>query len=213
VAQSAAAAVALPAAGDLGPVVVTEGARALERAAAISREAAHAAMRETRLAPDFTALVLGIAAWAEGSRRDPAALGDATLGHRLRAVAPDLLGRLAHSARRPGRHIGRLDDAELHRVRKSLGVLRYAADDLRSIYRGKAVGSFAKGCKVVQDQLGTINDAATAGVLAAGLAAEPGEVGSALGVPDEWLQAGSAAAKDGLVGAWRDFTDAREFWR
>jgi CHAD domain-containing protein len=135
--------------------------------ATAQRQAAHQRFTQEAQAPPFTALILGLAAWAAG---EPRLLGDAALEQPIEDLAPRLLGRLAHKVERRGRHIEEGSDAERHALRKSLKKLRYGIDYLQALYPSKQVESFLRRCKKLQQVLGDINDTVTATGLADRLA-------------------------------------------
>jgi triphosphatase len=126
------------------------------------REAAHVHFAEEVLAPPFTALVLGLAAWIADADR----LGDAALRRPIEALYPRLLDRLAGKVGRRGRRIRHRSDSERHALRKSLKKLRYGIDYLETVLPRKAAKSYLRKCKKVQGILGDINDAVTAVALA-----------------------------------------------
>jgi CHAD domain-containing protein len=132
---------------------------------------------------------------------------------RLADVAAKLLDRMARKVAKRGRHIGRLSEADLHRVRKSLKKLRYASDNLAGLYRPKKVKAFRKQCKDLQDRLGTVNDAVVAVALAKSLV----PCGQSDRIPavrtlSGWSQKRLHKAKHRLSGAWAEFRDAPPFW-
>jgi triphosphatase len=88
--------------------------RDLNMAAKIEREVAHAAVVRAVRGQDFTALVLGLAVWAEAGAVQPCALGDERMGERLGCLAPLLLDCVASKAKKRGRHAGRLSMEKLH---------------------------------------------------------------------------------------------------
>jgi CHAD domain-containing protein len=86
-------------------------------------------------------------------------------------VAPALLDRRFAKVAKRGRKIRTLGHEALHELRKDLKKLRYAADILNPIYPGKKVAAYIKTLKQLQDQFGSLNDAAMAEAYLTGAAA------------------------------------------
>jgi inorganic triphosphatase YgiF len=139
-------------------------AAALAGPAARSREAAHASIQQTLQSPRYTTLILTLGAcieaecWSE--TRDPAMRRLVT--QPLVEVVPDWLERLAHKARKAGRHIAKADAKNRHKLRKALKRLRYASHFLCGLYRQKQVDRYLTQLSKLQDILGGLNDLATA---------------------------------------------------
>lgn len=94
----------------------------------------------------------------------------------VRQLAADQLERRWRKIARRGGDLTRLTEEELHRLRIDVKKVRYAAEFLSSLYRGKPVAtrrdSFVAALKALQERLGEINDAWTAQQQAAQLAPE-----------------------------------------
>ena len=86
----------------------------------------------------------------------------ARLAQPVSELAPKLLDKRYAKVMKKGRRIRKLEAEELHELRKELKKLRYTADVLDSIYPGKKVKSYIKALKALQDQFGSLNDAAMA---------------------------------------------------
>ena len=178
------------------------------------RKAAHGSLVAEIEAPAFTALVLGIAAWAEDGRTQFGLLGAASLDEALAELAPDLLDRLARKVARRGRHIGKRPEAELHALRKSLKKLRYGIDYLASLYPHKAVHAYLRGCKDLQQSLGAINDTVSATTLADRLSGNGRpDLAPAVGALAAHLLQRREAARDKLGKRWKAFGAAPRFWK
>jgi inorganic triphosphatase YgiF len=187
--------------------------RLLGAAAAARREAAHTAVRIELASAGFTGLVLGLAAWVDEGAATPALLGDAVLGQRVETIAPALLDRLADSVAKRGRHLGRASGEDLHRLRKALKKLRYGVEFLEGVYRHRSVRWYLNSCKVLQEQLGTVNDAAMTGHLAERLAAD-GTAGLAVAVAAlaAWGGARGETAVGHVPKLWKAFTAEPRPW-
>jgi triphosphatase len=139
-------------------------AAALAGPAARSREAAHASIQQTLQSPRYTTLILTLGACIEAEcwskTRDPAVRRLVT--QPLVEVVPDWLERLAHKARKTGRHIAKADAKNRHKLRKALKRLRYASHFLCGLYRQKQVDRYLTQLSKLQDILGGLNDLATA---------------------------------------------------
>ncbi len=131
-----------------------------------AREAAYAGMTRTLHAPEARLLPLDVAEWlAAGAwRHDPATA--ALRETPLRAFAADALDRLRRKADRHGRHLAALEPEARHRLRKDVKKLRYAVEFLGGLFdkpgetrRRKA---FGKALARLQEDLGALNDHATA---------------------------------------------------
>ena len=172
------------------------------------RRAAHRRVEEELGRPALTHLVLGLAAWAE----EPAALsgkaGEGTMDEPLLDLAPELVELLARKARRRGRHIRRRSETELHELRKALKKLRYGIEFVASLHKARRVSSYLRHCKLLQEKLGALNDAAVAATLAGHLAQrDPALAPAALAV-SAWADTRRAEAHHNLRKAWRAFRDA-----
>lgn len=182
----------------------------LADAAEEQRRAALQRLRQVFAAPEFTRLILDIAAWAEGDALIP----DATISKaKLADLAPPLLDRLARKVRKRGRHIRKLSLPELHDVRKSMKKLRYAADDLAPLFKKKRVKAFRKHCTDMQDELGSANDAVMAATLSAALNTDGApRRAEATVATTAWAQRKQRKALHRLPRGWSEFREATPFW-
>jgi len=182
--------------------------------AQMRRDAAHAEFVRALDDPAFTALVLGLAAWAEDGCAHDRLAGDKALRRPLARIAPKLLDRLYRKVERRGGDVEKLGDQELHALRKSLKKLRYGVEYLASLYPQKAVKAYVKRCKALQKSLGAINDAATAIRLAEGLS-EGGraDLAGAVGALARSVDRPKRKAMKSLSKKWRAFDDEPRFWR
>ena len=131
----------------------------LNLVAEVARQFAHAALADALREHDFTALVLGLAIWAEGGMAQPSTLGDDRMSERLGTLAPSLLDRAAGKARQRGRHVGRLSVTKRHALRKSLKKLCFDVESLAGLYRRRAVKTYGSRCEALEKILGLANDA------------------------------------------------------
>ncbi len=84
----------------------------------------------------------------------------------LGELADRLLEKRFRTARKLGRGFNDLAPEGRHRLRIALKKMRYAADSFERIYDGKAVGRYVSRLQDLQDDLGLLNDIATAERLA-----------------------------------------------
>jgi len=184
----------------------------LRQPAEACREAAYRAVTQAIGAPDFTALVLGLAAWAEQGCTAANLLGDHALHRPISRLCPDLLDRLADKVEHRGRHIDDGSDADRHALRKSLKKLRYASDYVAGAYPRKAVESYLHRCKKLQQTLGDISDTVAATGLAERLAERHTDLAPALSALACLLTARRQDALHDLPRRWRKFQHEQRFW-
>jgi CHAD domain-containing protein len=111
-------------------------------------------------------MVLELAAWAEEGGNEPDRLGRAKLKQKLKDRAPRWLDRLARKVEARGKGISRANNAQLHKLRKSIKKLRYGIEFTESLWPRKKFRLYQKRCKALQDTLGLINDSSTSVALA-----------------------------------------------
>lgn len=122
--------------------------------------------------------------------------------------AATALARFRRKVRKDGANITKIDDETRHEVRKDAKKLRYAVDFFDPLFaKRKSRKKFVGALKDLQEQLGTLNDMATAPQLLAdlGIASDPAApslLGHARRKP---LLRAAAAAYDDLV-------EAKRFW-
>ncbi len=185
--------------------------RLLDKAVEAERAASHRRLGNEFARPALTGLALGLAAWTE----DEAGVLDGKAMHkRLSDLAPELLDRVAGKVIKGGRHIGRHSGKKLHTIRKSLKKLRYSVDYLAGLYSHKAVKSYLKRCKDLQELLGQINDAAMAVTLVKKLSHDRHlDLARAVGTLEKWSEKRHHKALRRLPDAWGEFRAASPFWK
>lgn len=147
----------------------------LRQPAEAERTTAHTRVTAELDAPLLTATVLGLAQ-AEPTSEAP-----------LAGRVSDLLARLDRKVRHRGRHVAKLNDEGLHRLRKSLKKLRYGVEFLAPLLPEKKAAHWLHRCRALLKQLGAFND----GVVAVGLAEQLGgerkpELAPAVAALAEW---------------------------
>ncbi len=185
----------------------------LNLVAEVERQFAHATVADTVRGHDFTAMVLGLAIWAEAGVTRPSALGDDRMGKRLRTLAPSLLDRAAGKVKQRGRHADRLSAAKRHGLRKSLKKLLFDVESLAGLYRPRVVKIYCGRCDALEEILGTANDAVVTQRLARTLvtAIRP-DLAMPAGVLTRWSERQGRKALQGLKAALKDFRATPMFW-
>ncbi len=126
------------------------------------------------------ALMLDLVEWTalEDGQRGPEC--EAIAKRSAHEFAARALDRCRRKVKRGGRDLEQLDDAARHEVRKDAKKLRYAAEFFASLYPGKQekrrCKAFIAALEQLQDELGSLNDLATAPRLLEqlGVADDPG---------------------------------------
>ena len=190
-----------------------EKLRGLDLAGEAARQIAHAAVADALQGHDFTAMVLGLAGWAEAGLTQPSTLGDENMGKRLATLAPALLDRAAGRAVLRSQHASRLSPVERHDLRKSLKKLRHDAESLGGLYRTRAVRSYRARCEALEQILGAANDAAVTQRLVHTLASDSrSDLAKPADILTQWSEQRSHMALHGFKAALRDFQAAPTFW-
>lgn len=138
------------------------GGKTLGSAVGAARKKAHAKAAAAVGSGRFRDLVLELTAWIETGDW----LSDETR-ERLRETpaigfAKDALSLRRRKLKRQGADLANLDDEGRHRVRISAKKLRYAAEAFATLFDEDRTRRYVKRIKVLQDQLGSMNDAAVA---------------------------------------------------
>jgi inorganic triphosphatase YgiF len=184
----------------------------LGRVAECERQLAHRMVADAVKGSAFSALVLGIALWAETGLTKPHALGE-HMHNRLGRIAPTLLDRIHRRARRKARHVSHLTPPDLHSLRKSLKRVRYDTQSFNSLFTGRAVKVYREGCKGVLEILGAINDAAMTRRLARTLSKDSWpNLAAAEAALERWNRRRVAKSKSRLKAAVKTFKRAPVFW-
>jgi triphosphatase len=119
------------------------------------------------------------------------------------------LQRWQRRAVRAAKHYAELNDMERHALRKRVKRLRYAAEFVASLYRGKAVARYLKILEPVQDCLGRYNDRCV------GLETYRKVVGDD---PRAWFAIGWLTARRDVLlaesaAALKEFAHCKPFWK
>jgi inorganic triphosphatase YgiF len=137
------------------------GLEALSPALNAAREHARADVGEAVASVRFRDLLIEVTAWVE--------TGDWLAGKAARAPARDFAAKSLQKRRRKlisdGRGLAHASDHERHQVRIDAKKLRYAAEGFESLFGRKSARRFIDHLKSLQDELGALNDLATAETL------------------------------------------------
>lgn len=124
----------------------------------------------------------------------------------------ECLERLYRKLRKHGRHLAALPAHDRHLVRIELKKLRYAAEFFGGLYesRGK-VKAFNRAAAGLQEELGKLNDMATAESLAVKLQGGLPDAQRALGIVLGWTAHAALGEPRALNAAWEEFKSAKLF--
>lgn len=177
-----------------------------------ARRAAYGRVDAVLASPRTRTLILDLAQWIESGawlaatdtrevRRQPA-----------REFAEAAIDRFRRKVKKDGRHVAEVDDQARHKVRRDAKKLRYAADFFASLFEGKHARRrytrFVVMLEALQDQLGALNDLATAPHLLSRLGLMDERDAATLFYPDS-----KQALLDTAEEAYHAFVDAKHFWR
>lgn len=129
-------------------------------------------------------------------------------GERARRAIPPRLEKLFGQVSRDGRRFASLREAQQHRLRKRLKRLRYLAEFLGPVFRGRELARFLKAIAPAQDALGRYNDGLVAQRLLQEAASE--QPGAALAL--EWLQARRPEELQACRKTLRELAKVHRFW-
>lgn len=200
------------AAGLADPAIATLGHRA-----ATVRDRARDGLLAALCDGTATDRLLALEAWLE----DLSAQGEThrtaarePLGH----LAAGLLDRRHKAVTKAGRNFADSDLAQRHAVRLAVKKLRYACDFFHSLYPAKRAKPYRKALKALQEDLGRLQDAATATRLVESLDADAKgaarlPLARAGGRVVGWLGHKIACHDDALVADWQRFKRTEPFWR
>lgn len=176
-----------------------------------AREAAYSRVGDTLGSPKTRGLMLDLAELAADVRStDAASTENAAQNGSAAAFAVTTLDRLRRKLRENGRDLVRADDEKRHEVRKAAKRLRYAAEFFASLFPRKRqkrrYKRFVAALAGLQDQLGTLNDLATAPHVL-GMIGVPSGVAARALLTDNKSKLLSLAED-----AFEEFFDTSRFW-
>jgi triphosphatase len=177
------------------------------------RHTAHDAFIHECQGHKFTATALELAAWAEDGRDEPDRLGRAKLARPLKDLTPRWLDRLARQVEARGQDISRANNAELHKLRKSIKKLRYGIEFTESLLPRKKSRRYQKSCKALLDTLGLINDSSTSIQLARTLRRDrKSDLRPAIFALARHQHKLQQSGLDELAKSWKAFRREARFW-
>jgi inorganic triphosphatase YgiF len=193
---------------------------ALAEVAERERVLGYEVAREAIRSPRHTDLVLRLSAWLDGrgwrEGTDAEAMG--ALDAPVRALASRLLHKQRKRALKRGRKFETLSAAERHRVRIALKRVRYSVEFFASLYPGRRLETFLEKLRALQDDLGHLNDVATAQTMLNSIQAKAprGRAGldlqRAAGLVLGWHIRGKADLEPKLIEDWHAMRRAKPFW-
>ena len=132
----------------------------------VAREAAYDRVCEVLSSPRVRLLMLDFAEWAAGDTWASSFDGDADRDQFARDFAIKTLNRFRRKVKKDGRHLADVNDEVRHELRKDAKKLRYAAEFFASLFESKGekrrYKRFGRALQALQEQLGSLNDLATA---------------------------------------------------
>ncbi len=190
------------------------GFTALEAQSAAHREAGHRQARALLDDPATTRFllmaeaVIAKRAW----RGNLPAESLPILAAPARDFGAECLEHLYRKVRKRGRHLAALPAHDRHQLRIKLKKLRYAAEFFGPLFAPRRrVKAFNAATAALQEELGKLNDMATAKALALNLKADEPEVVRALGIVLGWTAQAEQGEPRALSAAWEDFEKAKLF--
>jgi CHAD domain-containing protein len=186
---------------------------------------AHAdAARSAVSSPRYTTLLLTLGQsfarddldglWRSEARAAPDAAAQ-KLAVSVDEFAASVLDKRHRRLRKRGAGVPDAPAAERHRVRIDAKKLRYAAEFFASLYPPKSMRRYVGALEDLQDVLGALNDAAVGErLLREAAAAQPEPVAPRVeGLVRGWIAATARHELARYPRAWREFDDAKPFWR
>jgi CHAD domain-containing protein len=138
------------------------------------------------------------------------------VGGRLDAFGRLVLAKRHAKVEQRGRHLGRLDRKDLHKLRIAIKKLRYAAAFLQPAFASTKAKPYIEATVRLQGALGTLNDRAVAAQMLddIAVAARPTEpVEGPLRQLAKQAATGGKRRRHKLERSWRKFSKAERFWR
>ena len=185
---------------------------ALHARVAAAREAAYDRVDEVIASARARGLLLDLAEWIARGDWLEAPETQGARDQSARSFAAAALDRLRRKVKRGGRDLAHADDETRHELRKDAKKLRYGAEFLAGVFATKPerrrYKKFVHALELLQDELGTLNDLATAP-----------ETLQELGLADDpeaarLMDAGKRKALlESAAEAHEELIDAKRFWR
>ena len=183
----------------------------LLRAASRQREVGYAGLDDYLASPAFRHLTVDLAAAAILAPWQRIPDADPLLQAATAPFAAAVLARRLKRVRRRARGLATLPIDALHELRKDCKRLRYTAEFFAPAFPAKHTRPFLRRLSMLQEELGTLNDSATAGLLLAQLG-RSGR-GYAGGLVDGMAAAAALPARARIEANWRRFKHVDPFWK
>lgn len=178
------------------------------------RATGYAAVRALLADPATSTFLLSLELFLtrHGWRNGLAADGLASLGAPAQDFAAGNLTRLHRKLRKHGRHLARAGMAEKHRARIELKKLRYTAELFGGLFEGRGkIRGYTRAAAALQEELGLLNDLATAQTLLARLNGSPPALARAIGIAHGWCAHAANADTKELHRLWKHFMESKPF--
>ncbi len=178
------------------------------------RRVCHDELRAYLLSAEFRRLGIELACLA-ASQEWQVSLGEA---EQIELAAPldefigRVLGKRLKRLVQADGDVAHLAPSDLHVIRLRAKRLRYAAEIFAPLYPGKSAQRYIRRLTRLQDQLGTLNDAAVAGSLLADLGANGGSHAYATGLVLGFVGARSRRTREKIDKQWEKFERLTPFW-
>ncbi len=206
--------VALLAQGPAGEFAEEPGFAGLLAQSAAAREAGYAAVRSLLADPATTRFLLEAEAFLarHGWRNALAVEALTSLAAPAKNFAATSLTRLQHKLRKRGKHIMRANSLQLHQLRIELKKLRYATELFGGLFEARGrVRAYTQAAAQLQEELGLLNDLATARELLARLEQASLDEARAAGIVLGWCAKAASAGAAKLGKRWREFNARKSF--
>jgi inorganic triphosphatase YgiF len=176
------------------------------------RSAAHAGVRALLAAPETTRFVLTVEAFLarRGWRNVASAEALRELSEPALGFATATMARLHRKVAKRGKHMARLGEHERHLVRIELKKLRYAGDLFSGLFTAQSkVRGYNKIAARLQEDLGLLNDLATAKTLLRELDGREPDAARAIGIVLGWCAYAARADDKELLRRWGAFSETK----
>ncbi|AJA09049.1 ceramide glucosyltransferase [Sphingopyxis fribergensis] len=178
---------------------------------AAMREATYDAVCEILASARARRLPFDVTEWAATADWSGKAGGSHDGNAPARDFATKALDRFRRKVKREGRYLADIDDEARHEARKSAKKMRYATEFFQGLFEHKTEKRrhkrFVKALEALQDQLGALNDLATAPDVLKRLG-----VAEAPGAANLLAHGKKGKLLDAAVDAHEDFIDTKRFW-
>ena len=181
-----------------------------ERGCTVQRERARSAAIKSIKTNTYDKSMLALAIWVS---THPGSAGRMQVP--VRDFAQRVLDERHRRVLKRGRHLGKLDPAELHRLRIAVKQMRYAVEFFAGLFPVRRMSMLRAQLSALQDILGKMNDATIAAKLMAAVAAASGNRATvaAAGRIAGWHAALAEQYRAALKPAWQGFRRLSAAWR